>query len=186
VKNLFATSIVILLMAFAVDCGSGSSQGGSSTDVSGSWAITTVDSGNSSLNSTLNASLVSSVCYTPTGYPTASGGLALALLVNGPSCFIADSSTGQGSISGTGDLFYPPQLALIGVPSNPIPPNSPSSLQLLFIEAGPNDQYAVFNGSGTITGGTMTGTWSCNANVGVSGELSICAGMSGTFSGSKQ
>jgi hypothetical protein len=50
----------------------------------------------------------------------------------------------------------------------------------MFIEAGPNNQYAVFDGSGTITNDEMTGTWSCSP------DFTICAGTNGTFSGSKQ
>src|ERR1019366_908593 len=173
-RNCLVTSIVILLIAFAIACGGSSS----ATNEGGNWTITTVDSGNSALNSTFNVSLVPGNCEAPNNpYPTSQGGEAI-IFVSGPSgCFIGDGDIGQGSISGTGYFFSPPQTALVGLRS---PPNSPSELDLMFIEAGPNDQYAVFDGSGTITNSTMTGTWSCSL------QFTSCSGMSGTFSGSKQ
>jgi len=185
-KNVHATSI-ILLVAFGTACGgsSGGSIAGliSATDVGGNWVITNSGSNNSS-NYTLHVFLVTGNC-TATGpdaglYPTAGGGEEI-IATPDEGCFIADSVTEEGTISGTGSFIYPPQVILVGVRS---PPNSPSELQLALIEAAQgaiqNDQFAVFDGTGTTTNSTMTGTWSCDVN------FPACSGMSGTFSGTKQ
>jgi len=177
VKNLLVIGITIFLVALVISCGSSSSSSSSATDVSGNWTVAVTNLGSSSFNNTFNLSLVPGDCMAPGDpYPTSQGGQAI-LFVSGPSgCYIADDM-GQDSISGTGYFFYPPQAALVGVRS---PPGSPSELQVMFIEAGPNNQYAVFDGSGTITNDEMTGTWSCSP------DFTICAGTNGTFSGSKQ
>jgi hypothetical protein len=100
--------------------------------------------------------------------------------VQGPSCFIADDNTGQGTISGTGNFFYPPQGLLAGVPYNPTPSNGSATVDLLFVEADQFGDIAVANGIGTVTNGTIAGTWTCNP------DTPICTGLSGTFSGTKQ
>ena len=139
---------------------------------------------NGSSVNTLNALLITGNCTAPGPdgglYPTASGGEGV-IATPDESCFIADSDAGEGTISGTGSFIYPPQVILVGIRS---PPNSPSELQFVLIEAAQgatkNDQFAVFDGTGTITNSTMTGTWSCDVS------FPVCSGMSGTFSGTKQ
>jgi len=163
-----AIVILVLLIALAIGCSSG--QNGANTSALGSWSIVTTENGGS--NGTLQVSLVSSACSvsTPVG----------AFTVQGPSCFIADDNTGQGTISGSGNFFYPPQGVLVGVPYNPIPANNSATVDVLFVEADQFGDIAVFNGSGTVTNGSLTGTWTCNA------DSPACAGLSGTFSGTKQ
>jgi hypothetical protein len=179
----------LVLVAFGSSACGGAGNGASKpTEMSGSWTITnniqSVSLGN--FNSTLNVSVVSSVCYTPRGYPTPSGGYTLAMIVNGPGCFMADSGSGSGSITSTGNVFYPPQTLLIGVPSDPIPADTTDDLQLVFVEAGPNNQYAIFQGSGKVSNGRMTGTWSCDLYAGTPSGSPICSDASGTFSGTHQ
>jgi hypothetical protein len=99
--------------------------------------------------------------------------------VQGPTCFIADDNTGQGSISGSGQFLYPPQGVLVGSPSNPIPANTPESINLVFVEADEYGDVSVFNGSGSVDNGTMSGTWACST------YSPVCTGLSGTFSGTR-
>jgi hypothetical protein len=174
-KKVFALfSVIGLVLAgmLLVSCGSnssnGSQQANSTTNIQGTWAITAAESGGSS--SVFNVTLVSSPCSVATPIGT--------FTVQGPSCFIADDNTGQGSISGTGSFFYPPQGVLIGVPANPA--SSSASIDLLFAEADQFGDAAVFGGTGTVSNGTLTGTWSCNVN------SPVCSGLSGTFSGTQQ
>jgi hypothetical protein len=106
-------------------CGSSNRQqpspnSNSTTNIEGSWTITATETGGS--NSVFNVALVSSACSVATPIGT--------FTVQGPACFIADDDTGQGSISGTGNFFYPPAGVLLGVPSNPASPNA--SIDLLF------------------------------------------------------
>jgi len=158
--------IIVLLMAVAIGCSSGKSN----TSIPGSWSIVTTESEGS--NNTLQVSLVSSACSVSTPVGT--------FTVQGPSCFIADDNTGQGTISGTGNFFYPPQGLLAGVPYNPTPSNGSATVDLLFVEADQFGDIAVANGIGTVTNGTIAGTWTCNP------DTPICTGLSGTFSGTKQ
>jgi hypothetical protein len=173
--KLFAVgSVTGLLLAsiLLISCGSSSSKSGQanspSTNLQGSWAITASEAGASS--SVFNVTLVSSPCSVSTPIGT--------FTVQGPSCFIADDNTGQGAVSGTGSFFYPPQGVLIGVSANPAPSNA--SIDLLFAEANQLGEAAVFGGDGTVSNGVLSGTWSCNPN------SPICAGLSGSFSGTLQ
>jgi hypothetical protein len=160
---VFASLFVGILLS---SCGSSSSgqQSNSTTNIQGNWTITATGTNSSSV---FSVTLVSSPCsvVTPIGTFT----------VVGPTCFIADDNTGQGSISGTGTFIYPPQGVLIGVPANPASANA--SIDLLFAEADQFGDAAVFGGTGTVSNGTITGTWSCNS------ASPVCFGLSGTFSG---
>jgi hypothetical protein len=53
-------------------------------------------------------------------------------------------------------------------------------MDLLFAEADQFGDAAVFGGTGTVTSGALTGTWSCNV------DSPVCFGLTGTFSGTKQ
>jgi hypothetical protein len=164
-------SILAVLVAFATACGSsgsGTTPQGNSTSIAGYWSVNTIDK-TDGLQSALQATLVSSACTASTPIGT--------FTVQGPSCFLADNNTGQGSVSGTGSLIYPPQGVLVGVAANPAPANSP--LNLFFVEADQFGDAAIFVGNGTVTNGTMTGTWSCSPN------SPVCLGLNGTFSGTK-
>jgi hypothetical protein len=157
--------VLFTLLIFIVGCGSSSKS--NSTSILGTWTIVASDATGAS---TLVATVVSSPC-------TVSGPIGFGdFTVTGPSCFVANNFTTPGSITGTG-LLFPAQGALIGVPANPAPANS--ALNLLFVEANDTSD-AVFTGSGTVSGGKMTGTWACDAS------SPACVGLSGTFSGSKQ
>jgi hypothetical protein len=174
--RIFTATILFFVCLQLMSCSSSSANGNSpngsaspaSTNIQAKWVITATEVGGST--STFNVSLVSSTCtvFTPIG----------TFNVQGPSCFIADDNTGQGSISGTGNFFYAPQGVLIGVSANPAP--SGASVDLLFAEADQFGDAAVFGGNGTITNGTLTGNWSCNPN------SPVCNGLSGTFSGTIQ
>lgn len=135
------------------------------------WVINATGSDGSGAG-TFQASLIPSACSVTTAVGT--------FTVQGPSCFIADNSTEQGSISGAGSFLYPPQGVLIGVPSNPVPAGSSFVLNLYLVEADLFGDVAVFEGNGTTSGSTMSGSWQCYPADGT------CSGLSGTFSGSEQ
>jgi hypothetical protein len=161
-----------------VGCG-GSSSGGSSSqslEISGSWTIN-VAGGN-----VLTATLVPSPCQVSTPIGTFSVYTDASLTVLASTCFIADDNTGQGSISGTGEFFYPPQGVLLGVQSDPIPANGSGPIGGLFVEADNFGDYAVFNANGTVQASakSISGGFACNPGT------PVCAGVSGTFSGTHQ
>jgi len=156
---------LLAFLLFIVGCGS-SSKG--PTSIQGSWTI--VASNGAGGSTTFQASVVSSPCTVTTPIGT--------FTVAGPTCFIADNNTGQGSITGTGQFIFPPVGALVGVPVDPAPAGS--ALNLLFVEADQSGNAAVFGGNGTVTGNKMTGTWACDPS------SPNCSGLSGTFSGNKQ
>jgi hypothetical protein len=156
--------VLFALLIFIVGCGGSSNS--NSTSILGTWTI--VASNGVGGSTTFVATVVSSPCTVST--------LIGDFTVTGPSCFVANNSTGEGSITATGTLLFPAQGALIGVPANPAP--AKSALNLLFVEADDTDA-AVFTGTGTVSGGKMTGNWACDAS------SPACAGLSGTFSGSK-
>jgi hypothetical protein len=166
-KKLFAV-IASLLVLLLSGCGGSGQQSNSTstTNMQGNWTITATGTSSSSV---FNVTLVSSACTVATPIGT--------FTVVGPACFIADDNTGQGSISGTGTFIYPPQGVLLGVPANPASANA--SIDLLFAEADQFGDAAVFGGTGTVSNGTITGTWSCNS------ASPVCFGLSGTFSGTQ-
>jgi hypothetical protein len=159
-------ALIAILTMFAVACGSNSSSG---TQIPGAWTITANELASS--GSVFSVTLVSSPCSVVAGDDI--------FTVQGPSCFIADNDTGQGLISGSGDFLYPPQGVLVGSPSNPIPANTPESIDLVFVEADEYGDISVFNGNGSVDNGTMSGTWVCST------YSPVCIGLSGTFSGTR-
>jgi hypothetical protein len=165
--------LVVILTFVLVACGSGSKSSPSATNIntqlSGSWTITATESG--STDSVFSVNLVSSQCSVSTPVGT--------FTVQGPSCVIADDNTGQGSISGTGQFIYPPQGVLVGATAGSIAANASAPIDLLFVEANQYGDVAVFNGNGTVTNGSMTGTWVCNV------DSPSCSGLNGTFSGNQ-
>jgi hypothetical protein len=166
----FALFDLLLVGMLLSSCGSNSSQqsgSNSTTNIQGSWAITAAEAGGS--GSVFHVTLVSSPCSVATPIGT--------FTVQGPTCFIADDNTGQGSISGSGSFIYPPQGVLIGVAANPASANA--AIDLLFAEADQYGDAAVFGGTGTVSKGTITGNWSCNP------DSPVCSGLSGTFSGTQ-
>ncbi len=166
--KLMLVSLLSTLLAAA--CGGGQSGSEAKLSIQGTW---TINSASVSGDSTLRATIVPSACSVTTPVGT--------FTVQGPSCFIADNNTGQGSISGTGQFIYPPQGVLLGVPYNPVPVTEGSTVpvDLLFVEADQFGDFAVFDGTGTISvGSTMSGTWTCVP------QTPVCLGDSGTFSGS--
>jgi hypothetical protein len=185
IGNLLLGSTALFIVAVSLACsgtGSGDSSilaGFNATEVAGSWTLTLTENSGTG-RTTFNIVLVGFSCDTGLLYPNASGGYGV-IVATGSTCYVADSDGGQGSISGTGDLIFPPQRALVGLRS---PPNSPSELNLVIIEAADgaseNFQYAVFNGQGTISNKEMTGTWSCSL------LFPACSGIGGTLSARKQ
>jgi hypothetical protein len=177
--------LIVSFLIIAVGCSStknATPTSPSGISMQGTWTVSASPTSTGSLGSqctggcgpeTYQLVLVPSPCTVSTPVGTFS--------VQGPSCFIANNNSGQGSISGTGvpaSLKNTNQGVLIGVPSNPVP--SGSTLNLLFVAADRNGNVAEFTGSGTITNATMAGTGSCSPST------PICAGVSGTFSGTQQ
>jgi hypothetical protein len=158
-------SLIIIFTMFVLACGSSHSPG---TQIPGAWTITANEL--TSGGSVFSVTLVSSQCSVVAGDEI--------FTVQGPTCFIADDNTGQGSISGTG-VLYPPQGVLVGSPGNPIPADTSESINLVFVEADEYGDVSVFNANGSVDNGTMSGTWVCST------YSAVCTGLSGTFSGTR-
>lgn len=170
-KRILTTLFTITLGAVLIGCAV--TKNGTTTSLSGNWLITADQTagavGDVGSSGTYQVSFVSSACNvsTPVGTVT----------VPGPTCFIADNDTGQGSVSAAGGSgMYPPQSVLIG--TSPARSNAP--VDGFLVEADQSGNAAVFFVTGTVSNGTMTGTWSCNPTT------PVCSGMSGTFSGTRQ
>ncbi len=175
--------LILILIVLAAGCGSnktGSRQSGTSID--GMWGVsaTATSPGNFGFQcpqdcgpGTYQVAFVSSPCNvtTPVG----------PFSVEGPTCFIANNNSGQGSISGTGlstTNKNTQQGILIGVSSNPVPDGG--TFNLLFVAGDKNGNFVEGTASGTVSKGSMTGTGSCSSNT------PVCQGVSGTFSGNHQ
>jgi hypothetical protein len=159
--------MVIVLVAALIGCG-GNSNSNSKMNMAGSWTVQTVSS--TGLESTLLVNLVpGSTCASldPIGLVSPQE----------TTCFVADNFSLEGSVTGSGEFIYPPEGVLIG-----IVPGASGSINFVFAEAASEFDYAVFQGTGTTTGGNlMQGTWACNTSYSL-----ICAGISGSFSGVKE
>ena len=163
-------ALIIMLTIFSAACaGSPKGDSASGTQILGAWTITANEVGSNP--SMFSVSLVASHCSVATPVGT--------FTVEGPNCFIADDNTGQGSISGTGQFFYPPQGVLVVSSTNPIPSDSTAAINLLFVEADRYGDVAVFDGNGSVSNGAITGTWACDPGT------PVCTGVGGTFSGSQ-
>lgn len=161
---------LVLALVLFTSCGSSSKNNSpTSMSVQGNWTITANDpiSGTSSV---FQVTLVSSPC-------TVSSSVG-SFAVQGPSCFVADNQTSQGSLSGSGSFLYPPQGVLVGVPSDPIPANTSVGVNVLFVEADLLGDLAVFSGTGTESNASLTGTWNCDTSL-----TFVCTGIGGSFSG---
>jgi hypothetical protein len=165
--------LILILLVFAGGCSSTKNAGaGAETSMLGAWTVTG-NLGSQGGPGTYQVSLVSSPCSvtTPVGM----------FSVQGPVCFIASNNSGQGSISGSGlpsTSKNTGQGVLIGVAANPVPANG--TFNLLFVAGDASGNFVEFTGSGTVAGGTMTGTGSCSAST------PLCQSLSGTFSGTFQ
>jgi hypothetical protein len=149
--NLMVASLLMTSLLLA--CGGGQSR----SSIQGSWTINTASV---SGDATLQVTLVSTPCSdTP----------AFQGLTN---CFVATSSGGGGSLSGTGYFFAPPQIVDVGVSSS-------NELQFILTEEAQDQPAIIFVGTGTVSNGTMSGTFTCDPGT------PVCAGVGGTFSGTK-
>ena len=176
--KLFALALLTLSL---MSCGSNSNSATSAspTEMSGDWSITfnftTVP--NSVPSQSVFQLSATSDCQTGTEPP-----LALA----GPDCFLT-----TGYAPGNWAWYAPglaPDGVLIGVPEDPIPgdQSAAASFSLLMTSPIGVPGEILVNGSGTVSNGTMSGTWTCNLNV--TNPQDWCSGgsVSGTFSGIKQ
>jgi hypothetical protein len=168
-----ATLALVLssLTAFAIGCGSSSSNGsGSQNQLVGSWSITTTDGVNGD-SGTIQATLIGgSDTNINCTFQVPDGDGFFIAMEHATSCAIADNQTGQGSISGTGDFFYPPVAVMAWATGNQV--------NLFFVESnGP--VTALFDAAGTTGNGTISGSWQCDAS------SPTCTGLGGTFTGAK-
>lgn len=172
---------VLVLTIVALGCGSNSSSSGKNATLQGNWTITASGNGQDSV---FSVSLIPSACTVSTPVGTFTVQAATYTTV----CAIADNNTGQGSISGAGQFIYPPQGVLLGnisgFSSSKELGAAASPVSLLFVEADQDGNIAVFDGQGN-TGDnpnipSISGTWTCDP------KSPVCAGMSGTFSGTMQ
>jgi hypothetical protein len=156
--------LIGVLLAVSLACGTTNNSAASkSNSMVGSWAISATNGVGG--QSVFQVNLISSPCTVSTPVGT--------FAVAGSSCSIADDNTGQGSISGTGSFFFPPQGVLIGGSSS-------GQIDGVFVEADQYGDFAVIDGKGTLSNGAISGTWTCNSGT------AVCFGLNGTFSGNKQ
>jgi hypothetical protein len=169
-----------LLAPSLLSCGSNSTTtSAATTEMSGDWSITIkfTTVANSVPSQSVFQLSPTSNCQTGSETP-----LALA----GPYCFL---TTGYAPGSWT---WYAPGLApdgvLIGVPEDPVPANQPTTVSFSLLMTSPDGiaGEALVNGSGTVSNGVMSGTWTWNLNI--TNPQDWCSGgnASGTFSGTKQ
>jgi len=178
--KLICLSGLLLLLAA---CGSSSSTN-STLMLAGNWSITTTE--NAQVD-TMQATLVPNGTTIPSGFGLPPGTVTSCswpvgdVTATGPVCFTAANSAlaSLGSLSDSNSLILPLQL-VVGVPQNPAPAGSTVSIAFAEDYNGFSD-YWVFTGTGTVTKGSISGSWECNAQATIS-----CAGMSGTFSGTQQ
>jgi hypothetical protein len=170
----------LALLALATSCGTSSHAGVSSPplqSVAGSWSVElTQNATTQSLFQTtlVSQAVVSSACSISTQTGTIS---VQALDLTG--CYIADRMTNQGSFTSAGT--YTPQAVLVETLENS------SDINVIVVETDPAGSLFVFSGNGTAVNSTMTGNWMCNTGWSSSGQYgSVCAGWSGTFSGTQQ
>lgn len=168
----------MVLVLIITGCGSKSGltpENNSTTMANHGWTITTTTS--------TNQSNVITVSMVPNGtaIPNSPGQVTSCnwlYTVVGPTCFTAIPAQGVGSLVSTDSSIQP--LALImGVPSDPVP--SGTNINFVFVENYNTllmSNYWVLRGTGTITKGSITGTWECDVV-----DTIGCAGVSGTFSG---
>jgi len=149
-------TIVLFGCSGASKSGSGNPPPSGYTNMDGgTWTINMQGSG---INDTFGVTFGSSAC-TPVGT------LLENFTVTGPVCFDA---SGQ----------FPPQQNnapfefLMGVPANPVPPDSTVSF-LYGVEGGDNSTLVVFLATGQVSGTNWAGTWGCDSPA-------VC-GTSGTF-----
>jgi hypothetical protein len=185
IKVIFIGAALLVLAG----CGSNSSSSqsgssGSTSMLAGSWSITTTEG---SQVDTITTTLVPNGTTVPIGFGLPSGTVTSCswpvgdVSAVGPACFTAANSAlaNLGSLSDSNPLILPLQL-VVGVPQNPAPANS--ALSFAFAEDYDGFAYYwVFNGTGTVTNGTISGSWECNVEATIS-----CLGMSGTLSGTQQ
>jgi hypothetical protein len=167
--KLRCTVSALLLAATAlVACGSGASSKPASA-VTGNWSITlntqaTNPPGTTFLPGIFIVTLVPGLCSLPTGLG--------AFTAIGSNCSTTDGT--GGSLSGTGEFFGSPEDIVVGTSSS-------GQVNVLFVEASPCcGSPLVYNGNGTISNGSISGTWACAS------DLLLCSGFFGTFTGTKQ
>ena len=178
-------NVFVCLLALAVATGCGASQSGSNNNSSGvpslagTWLVTAEQTGvQGGFYSEMNVTLVPSACSVSTPIGT--------FTVQGTSCYIADSNSGQGSITEASvptSFLLPPQGVLIGI-GPPIPTNNSPQVDFVFVEADTSGDVVVFNGNGTYgpQGNVFgfTGTWQTNAN------STLGQGDAGSFSATQK
>jgi hypothetical protein len=170
VKKICTLTVVATTLILG-GCGNSksSSTNPNSQSIAAKWNFTAVDQNNNIASFALT--LVPSPCTVTAGNWT--------FTVQGPSCFIADNQTGQGSATLIkGNPYYPIQGALVGTPSNPM--QSGAQVDMLFVEGQTGGGIAVFGGNGQFSSGSVQGEWSCNSST------PVCGGTSGTFIGTLQ
>jgi hypothetical protein len=188
-KSLFAVFMLLSVSAVLVCCGS-TTQGTtpvSTNMTAGTWVITIVNGvgvGKSNI-------ITTTVAPNGTPVPATSGNTSCSTdsyqneppyqSVVGPACFNAlgggsDNQVGTLSQSAPGE----PLNLMLGVPANPV--TSGSAFNLLYMEVIADGTEGIWqiDGTGTISNGTASGTWVCDAST------PLCSGISGTFSATQQ
>lgn len=159
--------LVVLSILCLTACGTNS--GNTKTtgnQLTGTWNVTVSQSGQSPVN--LSAYIVGSQCSIAQSGDT--------FTVSGPACVVADNPSGIGHVSSQNSSLVP-EGVLIGSPANPA--SDGTSINFLYAAVDSSNNLYVFSGIGTVSGGQMSGTWSCYQG------MAICSGWTGTFSATR-
>lgn len=159
--------LCLLLTGLTTECGSNSKPAVTGTQLTGTWNVTVNQSSPSGQPSvTLSAFVVGGPCQVQDSTGD-------TFTVQGPSCVLADDQAGQGHVSSQNSTLVP-EGVLLGSPANP----AANGASVNFLYASKNSatqDWYVFQGSGVISNGQISGSWSCYPNV------TICSGWTGTF-----
>ncbi len=174
--------VVALLFALTIACGSSSHTTPAPViaSITGSWSVELTQNGTtqSLFQTTLVSEGIVNSTYGPSCNLSISAGVFTEAALNLTGCYVADSMTNQGSFTSSGT--YTPQAVLVETIENS------SDVNVTVVETDPLGSVFVFSGNGTASNGTMTGNWMCNTGWSSSGQYgSVCAGWSGTFSGTQ-
>jgi hypothetical protein len=177
-----AAPVVALVFALTIGCGSSSHTTPAPVipSIAGSWNVELTQNGTtqSLFRTTLVSEGIVNSTYGPSCNLSTSTGVFTEAALNLTGCYVADSMMNQGSFTSSGT--YTPQAVLVETLENS------SDVNVTVVETDPFGSLFVFSGNGTATSGSMTGNWMCNTDWSSSGQGgSVCAGWSGTFSGTQ-
>jgi hypothetical protein len=143
------------------------------TSLNGTWTVTLNGSTQNDFQATLTTEPITEFTYGLGCTLPIQAGVISPAVGSLEGCFVADSFTGQGSLSCPSCTFMPQAVLVEGQGVSP----QISSMTFVIVETDPLGTLFVFLGQGSVSGDSMSGTWVCDV-----GWSQICEGWSGAFS----